>query len=82
MLATALTIVLIVSSAGLLSLIIFAWAFVNGSFDSPQDQAMVIFDEVELRFDRPWENPRQKRERIKKYGPLLKVPRSEWGGTR
>lgn len=67
---------------GILALAAFAWAWRRGQFDALDRQARVIFDEVDLRLERPWETPGQRAEREAHYGSPIEPAPGEWGGAR
>jgi nitrogen fixation-related uncharacterized protein len=58
----------------------FAWAWRRGQFSALDRQARVIFDERDLRLDRPWESGAQRAARAARQGPLLAPAPGEWGG--
>ncbi len=66
---------------GFLALAAFAWAWRRGQFHELRRQAHVIFDDRDLRLERPWETPDQRAEREERYGPLIEPSPGEWGGA-
>ena len=66
---------------GLIALGAFVWAWRRGQFRELDRQAHVIFDERDLRLERPWETADQRAEREARYGPLVEPSPGEWGGA-
>lgn len=66
---------------GLSALAIFLLALRRGEFDDPGAAAMSLFDELDLRYERPWESAAQREERVLRHGPLIPAPPSAWGGA-
>lgn len=65
---------------GIIALGAFAWAWRRGHFDRLDRQAHIIFDERDMRLERPWESERQRARREARYGPLIEPSPGEWGG--
>lgn len=78
----SLTVILLVLGLGLLGFALLAWAFKAGQFDEMDAQAMLPFDNADLRYERPWENPAQRAERAAAYGELIPPKKGEWGEAR
>jgi nitrogen fixation-related uncharacterized protein len=76
------TILLLGLLGGMSAFIVFVWAFRRGAFDQPDRQALQIFDQYDLRYDRPWETYQQKLERVGLYGDLILPRTGEWGGDK
>lgn len=77
----SLTVVSLVAVTGIGALVAFSWAFFTGRLDDLDGQMSSIFDDVDLRFKRPWESEQQQQERAQAHGPLIDAPPGEWGGT-
>jgi cbb3-type cytochrome oxidase maturation protein len=66
---------------GALALAAFAWAWWRGQFTRLDRQAFAVLEPRDLRLERPWETPAQRRERSERFG-LGEAPRpGEWGGA-
>lgn len=78
----AQTILLLGVSGGVVALALFVLAYAKGAFDDPEVQALQIFDQFDLRYDRPWETQTQKAEREVVHGSLLLPRDGEWGGAK
>ncbi len=66
---------------GVGALVAFAWAWRRGQFADLDRQAQVLFDDRDLRLDRPWESVRQRSDRRVAVGELLAPALGEWGGA-
>lgn len=82
MFADSTLVVLLGLLAGLPSFVLLAWALKQRQFDGLDAAAAAVFDDEELRYERPWETPAQSLERVARYGPTLPAPRGTWGGVR
>lgn len=78
MLASSLAVI----AAGLIALgaalAAFLWAWWRGQFGALDRQSLVIFDERDLRVDRPWESTTQRLARRAHGRPCAPAP-GEWG---
>lgn len=68
MIPLSFTMIFIGTVIGIVSLLIFSWAFSQGAFDQLNDQAMMVLDDADLRFERPWETQEQTLERFQRHG--------------
>ncbi|MFW6201885.1 MAG: cbb3-type cytochrome oxidase assembly protein CcoS [Gemmatimonadota bacterium] len=66
---------------GGLALVAFAWGWRRGHFDGLREQAYLVFDERDLRLERPWETEAQQERRAARHGPPLDPAPGEWGGA-
>lgn len=80
MFPSSLAVILVGLLLGGVALAAFAWAWRAGAFHHLDRQARVILDERDLRLERPWESPEQRRARIAAHGASLPARPSEWGG--
>jgi hypothetical protein len=81
MLASSLAVVLLGAALFLGALVAFGWALLSGKLERLDEQSVVVLDPEDLRIDRPWETPEQRRERRRRHGPLVEPRPGEWGGT-
>ena len=81
MLPSSLAVIVAGLVLGMLALVAFAWAWRRGQFARLDAQALVIFDQRDLRLERPWERPDQRAERRELYGPPLPPAKGEWGSA-
>lgn len=81
MIARNFLLVLLTVGVGTFALLIFFISFFKGLFENPQAQALLIFDERDLKLRRPWESAIQLGERQKTFGTLIEPSSDEWGGA-
>lgn len=81
MFPSSLAVVLTGLLFGVLALVVFAWAWRRGQFRNLDDQARVIFEPRDYLYERPWETPEQRAQRVLEYGPLIRPVPGEWGGA-
>jgi cbb3-type cytochrome oxidase maturation protein len=71
MFANSIAVVLLALVVGVPTLLFLIWGLRYGQFEDMHASSMVIFDDEELRYRRPWERPLQSGERVQHYGSLL-----------
>ncbi len=81
MFPSSLAVVLTGFALGMGALGAFVWAWRRGLFADLDRQARVLFDERDLRLERPWETARQRSARRAAAGELLAPSHGEWGGA-
>jgi nitrogen fixation-related uncharacterized protein len=75
--------VVVIVATALLTLVaagVLLWAMRRGFFGNLDAQALAVFDDDDLRVERPWESTAERGEREHRYGPLVRPSRGEWGG--
>ncbi|MBC7542289.1 MAG: hypothetical protein H7338_06125 [Candidatus Sericytochromatia bacterium] len=82
MLAASTAVLVIGALLMLLALGGLAWAWSAGQLRGSTDQATVIFDPEDRRYERPWETSPQREARILAHGSLLPPEPGQWGGSR
>jgi hypothetical protein len=82
MLSPSFALVLLVVGTGLVAVAVLVWAFVRGWVDGDviARQQVAIFDDEDLRAERPWETSAQRAERVARYGPPLETRWTDSGG--
>ena len=78
MFANSISVILLGLLIGLPALFFLVWSLKSGQFENLDEASEMIFDDEELRYPRPWENPEQVRERIERHGTPLAVRLQEW----
>lgn len=78
MFANSISVILLGIVISVPALLLLIWAFKHRQFDDLNESSMVIFDEEELRYTRPWEKPEQVQERLAHYGSPLPNALPEW----
>lgn len=81
MVPSSLAVILVGLALGIGALAGFAWGWRRGQFTALGAQARVIFDERDLRIERPWESAVQRAERSAEHGAPLPPEAGEWGGA-
>jgi nitrogen fixation-related uncharacterized protein len=79
MLGLSGTVVVLVTTMGFVTVGWFVWAFLRGKLDDPEAQAVVLFDDRDLRLARPWESRVEQDERRRRHGALLPPCPADWG---
>jgi cbb3-type cytochrome oxidase maturation protein len=77
---SSLAVVVAVLVLGASALALFAWAWRAGQLDDLDAQARAVLEPRDLRVERPWETPQQRRDRLAHGEPEPAAP-GEWGGA-
>lgn len=78
MFANSFAVVLLGLLVGVPVLFFLVWGLKNNQFDNLAVNSLVIFDENDLRYARPWETDSQIKERVNTYGNLLPATGEGW----
>ena len=76
--------VVVIVATAMLTLIaagVLGWAMRRGFLGNLEAQAFAVFDDDDLRMERPWESSGERGERERLYGAPLAPSRGEWGGS-
>ena len=71
MFANSIAVIVLGLLVGLPAVLFLIWGLRHGQFENLHASSMVIFDDEELRYQRPWEKSTQLQERETSYGSLL-----------
>ncbi len=81
MLPTSLMVALATVAMTLVPAIVLFWAWRKGLFHDLEAQSRVIFDDRDLRVERPWESAAEQLEREMAFGGAEPALPGEWGGA-
>lgn len=81
MLPTSLMVAIATVAMTLIPAVVLFWAWRKRLFHDLEGQSRVIFDDRDLRVERPWESRAEQLEREVTYGPAEPARPGEWGGA-
>lgn len=81
MVPSSLPVIVFTALFSLVPALVLFWAWRRGLFRDLGGQSRVIFEQRDLRLERPWESPVDRLTREVAHGPAEAAEPGEWGGA-